>query len=186
MNLPAGLIEACIENKRSAQQQLYKCCFGYMMAICLRYERNREDAEFLLNLSFYKVLTKLHTYKPESPLKPWVKRITVNTIIDEYRKKKTKEVSFDENIDYSNQNFWTDQADDNLKAEDLEKLIAQLPETTRKVFNLYAIDGYGHQEIGKMIGLSEGTSKWHLHSARKKLQESLRKMQEPRTNAASL
>ncbi len=176
MTINNQLIQACIRKERKAQYELYKSTYGILMAICLRYERNKEDAEFLLNKAFLKILTNLESYSPKVPFEAWIRRITINTAIDEYRKAQRSKVDYVEEpmqlaalseMDYN-------EADKRFDAEELIALVQKLPPVSQKVFNLYIIDGYNHKEIAEQLGMSEGTSKWHLSSARKKLQEMMR------------
>jgi RNA polymerase sigma factor (sigma-70 family) len=148
------------------------------MAVCLRYCSNREDAEALLNQGFFKIITNLEKYHSEVPFGSWIARIMVNTIIDEFRRDKKRrenmspadisEIRHFEEVDLN-------EAAKELDAEALRKMIQRLPDMSRKVFNLYAIEGYSHKEIGEMLNMSDGTSKWHVSFARKSLQEMLKK-----------
>ena len=178
MNIDHQLIEACRREERKAQFELYKLCYGILMSVCFRYERNKEDAEFLLNKAFLKILKNLDAYADNVPFEAWIRRITINTAIDEYRKNQRSKIDYVEEpmllaglseMDYN-------EADKNFDAEELLALIRTLPPASQKVFNLYIIDGYNHKEIAEQLGMSEGTSKWHLSSARKKLQEMMKKM----------
>lgn len=178
MNISKEILKKCRKNDRKAQYQLYKDCYGVLMSVCLRYERNKDDAEALLNMAFYKILTKLDLYNDNIPFEAWIRRITINTIIDEFRKKKRDRHNFLEKLeghvpvevmDYN-------EADQRFDAEELEQMIKELPEMSQKVFNLYIVDGYNHREIGDMLGISEGTSKWHLSTARKTLRKTLIKI----------
>lgn len=132
----------------------------------------------MLNQAFLKVLDNLDRWPEGAPFPAWAKRITINTLIDDFRKnRKVKELiastalqDLPENqggVDYND-------ADKQFDAEELEAFIRQLPPMSAKVFNLFAIDGYPHTEISQMLSISEGTSRWHLSSARKKLQEMMR------------
>jgi len=178
MNIDKQLLEGCIRGERRAQYDLYKQCYGILMAVCFRYERNKEDAEFLLNKAFLKILNNLESYAEGVPFEAWIRRITINTAIDEYRKNQRSKVDYVEEpmqlaslteMDYND-------ADKHFDAEELLALVQKLPPVSQKVFNLYIIDGYNHKEIAEQLGMSEGTSKWHLSSARKKLQEMMRKL----------
>lgn len=178
MQVEPELLARCRKNDRKAHNELYRHCFGYIMAICLRYSSNREDAEALLNTVFLKIITHLDKYKQDVPFGSWISRITVNTIIDEFRRDKKRkehmssvdfqEVSSSHPVDFN-------EAAQELEAEELEAMIQRLPDMSRKVFNLYAIEGYTHKEIGEMLSISDGTSKWHVSFARKSLQEMIRK-----------
>jgi|TARA_B110001469_G_C9626809_1_gene312992 RNA polymerase sigma factor (sigma-70 family) len=169
------ILEGCIANKRKSQFLLYKQCYSILLSICLRYENNKEDAEFLLNQGFMKIVTKLSTFKGDRPFEAWIRRIMINTIIDDYRKN-SKEKSIIQFKDIQNdgtENTWVEYnaADLEFEAEELLGFIDKLPTESKKVFVLFAIDGYSHKEIGEMLGISDGTSKWHVSFARKKLRE---------------
>ena len=178
MTISNELIEACKREERKAQYELYKLCYGILMAVCFRYEKNKDDAEFLLNKAFYKILKNLDSYQPQVPFEAWIRRITINTAIDEYRKSQRSKVDYVEEpmqvASLSEMDYNT--ADQQFDADQLIALIQRLPPISQKVFNLYIIDGYNHKEIADHLGMSEGTSKWHLSSARKKLQEMMRKL----------
>lgn len=178
MEIEKELLEACIKEERRAQFELYRRCYSVLMSVCLRYERNKEDAEFMLNKVFYKILTHLHRYDHKAPFEAWIRRIAINTQIDEYRKNSRSKLDYHEEpmdvapltvMDYN-------EADKKFDAEELLAMIRQLPPLSQKVFNLYVIDGYNHKEIGTQLEMSEGTSKWHLSNARKKLKAMMRKV----------
>ncbi len=175
MEISQQLLKDCQNGDRRAQFQLYKSCFNVLMGVCMRYKKDESESASVLNQGFLKILTNLDKYDPKVPFEAWIRRIMINTVIDEFRKnRKVRELI--EHTDFTEHNAITTQVDYNLAdqkfdAERLEALIKQLPPVSQKVFNLYAIDGYSHKEIGEMLGISDGTSKWHLSSARKKLQE---------------
>ncbi len=167
------IIKACLKKDRKAQFELYKLCYGFLFGICKRYYKNGADAEALLNQSFMKVLINLEKYRKEVPFNLWIRRITINTIFDEYRKnKKYKEAfteisPFEEAQQYSDISF--NDADLQFEAEELLGFLERLPDVSKRVFCLYAIDGYSHKEIAELMKISVGTSKWHVNNARKKL-----------------
>jgi RNA polymerase sigma-70 factor (ECF subfamily) len=173
MDIQHALIESCIKGERKAEYALYKATYSYFMSICIRYTHNQDRAKEVLNMGIYKVLTNLKSYKPEDPFKPWARKIMVNTLINEYKKEKHHSATINyveeyyDNSDYSDLNA----AVSKINADDIYAFIAQLPPASRQVFNLYFIDGFKHREIGEMLGISEGTSKWHLNAAREKLKE---------------
>jgi|TARA_B100000497_G_C7662677_1_gene399246 RNA polymerase sigma-70 factor (ECF subfamily) len=169
------ILEGCIANKRKSQFLLYKQCYSILLSICLRYEKNKEDAEFLLNQGFMKIVTKLDSFKGDRPFEAWIRRIMINTIIDDYRKN-SKEKSIIQFKDIQNdgtENSWVEYnaADLKFEAEELLGFIDRLPTESKKVFVLFAVDGYSHKEIAEMLEISDGTSKWHVSFARKKLRE---------------
>ncbi len=109
------------------------------------------------------------------PFKPWIRRIMVNTLIDEYRKKKSEKERLIYVDDYFDSHNFSDvnEAISKFDCNQIYDEINKLPEATKKVFNLFVIDGYSHKEIGGMLDISEGTSKWHLNAARQKLKEQI-------------
>lgn len=180
MQINQEILRACIQGQEKAQYELYKLCFNELMKISCRYHSDQQDAVSALNLCFFKILTNLNKYSAEIPFLPWLKRVAVNTIIDEYRKNR-KYKMFVQYVDQS-ANFPDYGQDFNagecqLNVEQLYVLIAELPDIHGKVFNLYAIDGYSHAEIANLLGFSDGTSKWYLNQARKLLQEKIQKIQ---------
>lgn len=181
IQISTELLKACVRDDRRAIRTLYEHCFNVFMPVCFRYHNNEEDARSSLNLGFMKILKGLESVDEELNFPAWSKRIMVNTLIDEYRKKKnyqskvsTKETERELDVDaLPSEN----DAEVAFGYDNLIKLISQLPEISGKVFNLYVIDGYNHKEIGEMLGISEGTSKWHLSTARKTLREKLEKIE---------
>jgi RNA polymerase sigma-70 factor (ECF subfamily) len=178
MLIDPKLLADCRNNVRRAQFELYRKCYGLLMGICLRYEKNEQDAEELLNLGFLKIVTKLDKYNTEVPFEAWIRRIMINTIIDEFRKsKKAKEAIVLTDFDgvYENKSVSYNEADLLFDAEELEKMIRQLPPVTQKVFNLHVLDGFSHKEISDELEMSVGTSKWHVSFARKTLRAMVEK-----------
>lgn len=161
----------CLQGNPSSQKKLYQSFYGFALAICLRYSNDRDEAVEVMNNGFLKVLTHLNKYDPEKPFKPWLSKVMTNTAIDHYRSR----LKFAHMADISEAEDIGTEASINQKLnyEDLLKLVQRLPPGYRTVFNLYAIDGYNHDEIGKMLGISEGTSKSNLFKARQKLRKYL-------------
>jgi RNA polymerase sigma factor (sigma-70 family) len=175
MAIASALIERCIKNERKAQFELYKECYGMMMQICLRYLSNNDDAKALVNQAFLKVCDKIESYRSEVEFEHWVKRITINTAIDDYRKSKSKREHFDTRD--MNESYWESQmtsvnlGEAEMNAESLRALIHTLPPISQQIFNLCVLDGYDYTEVSEMLGVTESTCRWHVHFARKKLQE---------------
>lgn len=139
----------------------------------MRYSSSREDAEDVLNNSFLKILTGINAYKREVPFAMWIRRITINTAIDAYRKQ-SKEKKMMVLTDFQEEQMEATCSNEYLRkmdAEQLDLLIAQLPEASRRVFNLFVVDGYNHKEIAALLEISEGTSKWHVSFARAQLKQ---------------
>ena len=148
------------------------------MAIGRRYHGNDDEAGGAVNGAFLKILDNLDKYGPEVPFEAWIRRIMINSLVDEYRRnRKVRElVEYRdlESVPPTVSPIDFNLADLKFGAEQLELMIQRLPPVSRKVFNLHAIDGYSHVEIGNLLDISEGTSKWHLSFARKKLQEMIK------------
>lgn len=175
MNLDPQMLKAAHAGDRKAQYALYRSCFPILMAVCMRYKRDKQEAVAALNDGFLKIVNNLDRYKREEvPFEAWIRRIMINTIIDAFRKdKKWRELTvFTEHIEqaYPEEPIQWNEAEQALNVNYLEGLLRRLPPVTRHVFNLFALDGYSHKEIGEILQISEGTSKWHVNHARVQLQ----------------
>ncbi|MEZ4898206.1 MAG: sigma-70 family RNA polymerase sigma factor [Saprospiraceae bacterium] len=169
-----NLIKQCKTGQRQAQFLLYEECFPWLIQVCMRYMQDEDEARSILNVGFLKILDGLKSYRPEVPFEAWCKRIMINTIIDAFRKTQTQRRKVDLiEMDQASVNRHVDYnlADLALDASQYEWMIQQLPEMPRKVFNLFAIDGFTHAEIGKLLSISAGTSKWYLNVARENLKK---------------
>ncbi|WP_235295912.1 RNA polymerase sigma factor [Portibacter marinus] len=165
------IIEGCIKNKRKSQQELYNLYFPKMIAMCFRYTSDEDKAMMILNDGFLKVFKNIHTFEFKGSFEGWVRRLIFNCISDHFRKenKYLKLMVFEEKEKRSDELVL-----DSLFYDDLLRLVNKLPGNTHKVFSLYAIEGFNHKEIAEMLDISEGTSKWHLSEARKKLKAMIR------------
>lgn len=168
-----NLLEGCIKNDRKAQEMLYKQFYGAMINICTRYTKNEEDAIEVLHNGFLKVYKHIGSYDAtKASLYTWIKTIMVNSAIDFIRSRQ----KFKNNIELKESHEiagMDNEAIHRMGATELLKLIQKLPNATQTVFNLYVIEGYNHREIGEILGISDGTSKWHLSEARRQLQQLL-------------
>ncbi|MEB0263110.1 MULTISPECIES: sigma-70 family RNA polymerase sigma factor [unclassified Mucilaginibacter] len=161
------LVKGCLKDDRLCQKLLYKAFYGFAIGICLRYANNRYEASEIMNQGFYKVFKNLVKYDLTKPFKAWLGRIMVNTSIDYYRS--NLKIAYTEELDKAEHVNDTEFADRNLNYNELLDMISQLPRAYRTIFNLFAIEGYTHEEIGTMLNISTGTSKSNLHKAREKL-----------------
>ncbi len=175
MTVDQKLIEECIKKNRKAQSELYKNCYGYVISICRRYYKNEDDAESILNQAFLKVFNNIKKYKKETPFKSWLRKITVNTIIDEFRKSKIEKNAMsdpaNQETEMQDHLVTLNEGDLRMDAEDIFLLLDRLPDVSRKVFCLYAIDGFPHKEIAEQLNITVGTSKWHVNNARIKMMQ---------------
>lgn len=168
------LLAGCLRNNRRSQELLYRQFYGYAMGVCLRYTPTREEALDVLNDGFLKVFTRLEQYDPEQPFKGWLRRILINTALDQYRQ--AVKHYHHEAVEAADQTAATDtDAYSQLAHEELIALIQQLSPAYRLVFNLYVIDGYSHEEIAGQLGITVGASKSNLARARENLKRMLQK-----------
>jgi RNA polymerase sigma factor (sigma-70 family) len=163
--------EGCLQNDRKQQELLYKTLAPKMMAVCMRYANDRDEAQDILQEGFIKMFNNVHKYRGDGNLEGWIRRIMVHTAISRYRKLKPMVLVEDmsENLIHTS----ATQNANNLELKDLLKLVQQLPQVYRSVFNLYAVEGYSHQEIGNKLGITELLSRTTLYRARNILKEKL-------------
>lgn len=164
------LVKGCLRKDRTAQEHFFKRYYAYLVGVSLRYARDQHEAKDFASVSLLKAFRKLEQYQQDGMLRAWLHRITVRTCIDEVRKRKRRdereweaaaetEVAIDANAVHQ------------LQEADLIGLLQQLPEMDRSVFSLYIVDGYSHREIGTLLGFTEGTSRWYLNRAKRRMQE---------------
>jgi len=167
----SDLIKACRQGNRLAQRELYERYSRKMFAVCLRYVRQRTEAEDLLADGFMKVFNNVENFKESGSLEGWIRRIVVNECLGHLRKQRLMYVEnlAEEFIDVSENTDHTNQ----MQADELMQLIQDLPTSYRTIFNLYAIEGYSHKEIGEMLNINENTSKSQLSRARALLQKKI-------------
>lgn len=156
------LIEECKQQNANAQGVLYKRYSGVLFGICLKYSPNRAEAEDNLQDAFITIFSRIGQYQGKGSFEGWIKRVTVNTALQKYRKKKVYEISNEEQIEDAQVEI--EQTE--VPLDFLLKIIQELPDRYRLVFNLYVLDGYSHKEIAEMLGISDGTSKSNLARAR--------------------
>lgn len=168
------LIQGCIRQDRRSQNALYKLYFPLMSSIAIRYSNSEEEAIQHINYGFLKVLRSIGTYRSEFAFATWIRNILINHIIDENRKNKwyISNMEISDDIADQHQSDYNS-GERNLEAKELYNMLKKLPEASRKVFTLFAIDGFKHREIAEMLGITEGTSKWHVNEARRRLAELL-------------
>ena len=169
------LIEGCKQKERAAQKALYEHMAGKMFAICCRYVKDRMEAEDVLVTSFTKVFERIDQFKNEGSFEGWVRKIVVNESLSYLRKNKSMYIETE--IETAQYEPDLSRVENHLEAEDLLKMVSELPSGYRIVFNMYAIDGYSHKEIADYLGVSENTSKSQLSRARSHLQSRLLEME---------
>lgn len=160
------LVAGCVQNDRQHQEVLYRRFFPAMIGMCLRYTQDRNLAMEIVNTGFLRVFKKLDTFKFNGSLEGWIRKIVYHSLADHFKKKSNKIHFLEiEQGDKPRENLVLE----GLYAEDILKSVDKLPDATRRVFILYAIEGFKHHEIAEDLCISIGTSKWHLSEARKKL-----------------
>jgi RNA polymerase sigma-70 factor (ECF subfamily) len=167
------LIQGCLQNDRRYQKELYDRFSGKMYAVCLRYMGNADDAQDVLQDGFVKVFKNLDRFRGEGSFEGWIRRIFVNTAIEQLRKKRP-----DQSLSEKEERIEMPAvgAVDRLSEKDLLQLISELSPGYRSVFNLYVIEGMGHKEIAELLNISEGTSKSQLARARMILQHKVNQL----------
>lgn len=157
------LIIQCKKQDAKAQGELYKQYNGILFAICIRYSPNYTEAEDNLQDAFITIFKKVEQYNGKGSFEGWIKRVTVNTVLQKYRKQRTFEIVDEGQIE--------DEAEVEIESEEIPldfllKIVQELPERYKLVFSMYVMDGYQHKEIAEMLGISDGTSKSNLARAR--------------------
>ena len=159
------LIEGCIREELSVQKALYEHFSGRMLVVCLRYAKDRMDAEEILQEGFLKVFENIGRFRRECPLEGWVRRIMVNTALKHYRKKSHLYPVVDiEEAEHITDNDMIE--DKKYDMETLLKIIHELAPRYKMVFNLFAVEGLSHKEISAMLKIPENTSKSHYARAK--------------------
>ncbi|MES2703693.1 MAG: RNA polymerase sigma factor [Bacteroidota bacterium] len=168
------LIQGCIRNERGAQEKLYHLFYPKMMALVRRYIDQEMQAEEVMNNGYLRAFQKIKQYNFQGSFEGWLRKIVFHAVAD-YVKQNAKynsQIVLIEKDEYVKK----DHAD-KLYYDQLIKLVQQLPDATRTVFNMYVMEGFTHKEIGNILGISEGTSKWHLSEGRKVLKEKIERLE---------
>ncbi|WP_316634292.1 RNA polymerase sigma factor [uncultured Flavobacterium sp.] len=160
------IIKLAVENNRQAQQQIYSRFSPKMLSVCRQYIKDIQLAEDVMITAFMKVFTNLNKFEHKGSFEGWIRRIMINECISYLRVH--KKVKFTEDEIYVEESF--NAIDSKFSTDQIQFLIDALPDGYKMIFNLYAIEGYKHNEIAKMLGINEGTSKSQLSHARKMLQ----------------
>ena len=170
------IIIKCIAKDRRVQAQLHEYCFHMIMPLCYKYVRQKELARELFNQAFVKIIFSLEKYDEGKDFKKWAQSIAINTLIDEYRKQERLRKVVDSAIEIENREYQLACHAENdvvrqLQNEGVEQILEKVPPVSRRVFSLFALEGYSHQEISEQLKISTGTSKWHVSNAREILKK---------------
>ena len=170
-----SLIQGCIEGNQRAQRQLFDSFSPKFFAVCLRYMKNNDEAEDVLQEALIKVFSKLPEYSKKGSFEGWMRRIIVNTCLDQIRK--NQKLKLDVSIDKEEYKLSMNaHVLENMSANELIEEIKKMPPGYRVVFNMFAIEGYSHQEIAEKLGVKESTSKSQYLRARAYLKERIEKI----------
>lgn len=177
------LVSGCAANERRAQEALYRHFFPEMLRMCRRYTRDEDTAIEIANNGFLRVFKKIHLFEFKGSLEGWIRRLVYHCMADYYRKN-AKYLHFLVLEDHDNS--VAANGLDSFYEADILQAVRTLPTTSQEVFRLYAIEGYSHAEIAETLRMSEGTSKWHLSTARQKLRDLITRDGEFKTSKAKI
>ena len=163
------LIKQCANDDKKAQKEIYQLFAGKLFSICLKYSKNKQEAQDNFQDGFIIIFKKIGQFKFKGSFEGWIKRVMLNTILLKYRKKTVLNIVTEEIPD----EVIVDVDDDEISLDFLLNLIHELPDRYRMVFNLYVLDGYSHREISEMLHIAEGTSKSNLSRARSILKQKI-------------
>ena len=172
------ILKGCQKNNRESQKSLYQSFYAYGMSICLPYADDREQAAEVLNDGFMKIFKSINTFDLSRPFEPWFRKVMVNTAINAYRQNRL--IIQAEEMEKARHAAEPENTLSRISYEEIIELLRKLPQAYRTVFNLYAIEGYSHKEIGEMVGITEGASKSQLSRARTILKDMVIKMEDKR------
>lgn len=172
-------IDGCVKGDRAAQRKLYEALSPKMFAVCIRYMGDRDSAADILQDGFITLFTKIASYSGEGSFEGWARRIFVNTALMSLRKKDALKISDELDAAWNISSELPSQVQE-MGYKELMRLVEALPTGYRIVFNMYAVEGYSHDEIAKALNISSSTSRSQLLRARKMLQEKIMRYNEAR------
>lgn len=168
------IIACCARNERSAQEKLYKMFHSRMMSVAVRYTNDRSQAEDIVNMGFLKCFQKIEKFTFQGSFEGWLRKIVLRTALDSLR---SNEKYNDKTVFVEKEEFIERDHGERMYYDQLVQLVNTLPKTTKVVFNLSVMEGLQHKEIAEILGMSEGTSKWHLSEGRRILKEKIENLQ---------
>jgi RNA polymerase sigma factor (sigma-70 family) len=167
------IIEGCVKHDKKSQKELFEMLYGKAMATCMRYIRDNDTAQDVVQESFIKLFKNIESYDGSGSFESWARRFFINSSIDHIRRNKNTVIMEDSERVEDESPYVIDFDVKELDSKEILNAVKSLPDGYRSVFNLYAIEGYSHKEIADMLDISEGTSKSNYHRARKSLVEKL-------------
>lgn len=168
------IIASCAQNERSAQEKLYKMFHSRMMGVAVRYTNDRSQAEDIVNMGFLKCFQKIEKFTFQGSFEGWLRKIVLRTALDTLR---SNEKYNEKTVFVEKEEFIERDHGERMYYDQLIQLVNTLPKTTKLVFNLSVMEGLQHKEIAEILGMSEGTSKWHLSEGRRILKEKIEQLQ---------
>ena len=163
------LIENCKINDTKAQGELYKLFSSKLFSVCLKYSKNYAEAEDNLQDAFLTIFDKIEQFTSKGSFEGWLKRITINTVLQKYRSEKVFDIVNEDNVE----DVEIEVDEDDISIDYLLQIIQELPDRYRLVFNLYVLDGYSHKDIADLLEINIGTSKSNLARARQILKKTI-------------
>jgi RNA polymerase sigma-70 factor (ECF subfamily) len=178
MDIPKEILAGCIKGESAAQKKLFDSCSRLLLGVCMRYAKDVQEAEDIMQEGFVKIFLNIKEFKGEGSIVAWMRRIMINTAITHYHK--MKKHRYHDDLDEVKETKFDDQqwGDSDFSREELYNIIQRMPEGYKMVFNLYAVEGYKHREIAEIMGIDENTSKSQFSRARRWLQDRLLKIKD--------
>jgi RNA polymerase sigma-70 factor (ECF subfamily) len=166
------IIKGCLQQDASSQEQLYRICYPVMIKLCTRYSSDKNEAGAIYNEAMLKVFKHFKQFRAQGDLAAWIRKIIVNTCVD-FCRRQLKFVHQPPDETTMNEITLNPEVYGRISCNEVMRLLGELPRTTALVFNLFAIEGYKHEEIGKLLDIAAGNSKWHVNEARRILKHKL-------------
>lgn len=167
------IIKGCLQQNAACQEQLYRVCYPVMIKLCIRYSSDKNEAGAIYNEAMLKVFKNFKQFRGQGDLAAWIRKIIVNTCVDFCRRQIKFVHQPPDEITVNETTSLDPEVYGRISCNEVMRLLQELPRTTALVFNLFAIEGYKHEEIGKLLDISAGTSKWHVNEARRILKNKL-------------
>lgn len=178
-------LDGCRRHDRASQAEVYRLFYRYALTVARAYAGSMDEAREVVNDAFLRAFTKIEHYDTWQPFKPWFNRVVVHAAIDHYRRYQAKQQKMSDELPLNLPDEGRDSTIlEKLSVEETILLVQKLPPAYRTVMSLYAIEGYEHQEIAELLGISEGTSKSNLFKARARLRDFMARRDQPRQTAA--